>query len=149
MRLSEALRVTLAFLFGLAGFGILVANSGTAVGVRQAPSPAASQQHGLGDQEQGDRTLHQAAQQLHRDAAATAATAATATTATTAATAAAATATAATATVTAAVADPAPSDCPRPARPYHVLLTASSGAYQLWQTRVFHHHYLRIQRQVG
>ena len=64
-----------------------------------------------------------------------------------AATATAATATAATATVTLAVAVPAPSDCPRPARPYHVLLTASSGAYQLWQTRVFHHHYLRIQRQ--
>ena len=80
MRLSGALRVTLAFLFGLAGLGILVANSGTAASVRQAPSPAASQQHGLGDQKHGDRTLHQAAQQLHRDAAATAtATAATAT----------------------------------------------------------------------
>ena len=74
-------------------------------------------------------------------AAAAAATAATTATATAAA--------AATTTVTSAVADPAPSDCPRPARPYHVLLTASSGAYQLWQTRVFHHHYLRIQRQVA
>ena len=59
MRLSGALRVTLAFLFGLAGLGILVANSGTAASVRQAPSPAASQQHGLGDHKQGDRALHQ------------------------------------------------------------------------------------------
>ena len=39
-----------------------------------------------------------------------------------------------------------PSSCPQPARPYHVLLTASSGAYQEWQTRAFYHHYL-VQRR--
>ena len=39
-----------------------------------------------------------------------------------------------------------PSSCPQPARPYHVLLTASSGAYQEWQTRAFYHHYL-LQRR--
>ena len=156
MRLS-ALRVTLIFLFGLAGFGILVSNSGTAVNVRQAPPAGASQQqHGLGAGA-GDRQPHQAARQLHKDAATTTTTTAAITTTTTAATATAAATTAATAatsvatsaatTATSAVADPTPSDCPRPARPYHTLLTASSGAYQLWQTRVFHHHYLRFQRQ--
>eukprot|EP00965_Chrysotila_dentata_P227574 6196097-Pleurochrysis_carterae.AAC.3 len=46
-----------------------------------------------------------------------------------------------------AIADAAtyPSDCPSPRRPYHVLLTASSGQYQFWQTRIFHHHYLRMR----
>lgn len=39
-----------------------------------------------------------------------------------------------------------PSDCPQPARPYHTLLTASSGIYQEWQTRIFHWHYLRMKR---
>ena len=40
---------------------------------------------------------------------------------------------------------PAPSDCPQPVRPYHTLLTASSGIYQEWQTRVFHYHYQRMK----
>ena len=36
--------------------------------------------------------------------------------------------------------------CPNsPPRPYHVLLTASSGSYQEWQTRVFYHHYTRVR----
>jgi len=26
-------------------------------------------------------------------------------------------------------------------RPYHTLLTSSSGTYQLWQSRVMHHHF--------
>ena len=39
-----------------------------------------------------------------------------------------------------------PSDCPQPARPYHTLLTASSGIYQEWQTRIFHWHYLKMKR---
>lgn len=30
-------------------------------------------------------------------------------------------------------------------RPYHVLLTASSGSYQAWQSRVFHYHYKRLK----
>ena len=40
--------------------------------------------------------------------------------------------------------DPA-SSCSK--KPYHVLLTASSGPFQRWQTRVFHHHYLQIKKQ--
>ena len=31
--------------------------------------------------------------------------------------------------------------CNSPARPYHTLLTASSGNYQLWQSRVMYHHF--------
>ena len=34
-------------------------------------------------------------------------------------------------------------------RPYHVLLTASSGSYQLWQSRIFHHYYLRMKAEAG
>jgi hypothetical protein len=36
-----------------------------------------------------------------------------------------------------------------PLRPYHVLLTASSGKYQLWQTRLFYFHYVRVRREAG
>jgi hypothetical protein len=40
---------------------------------------------------------------------------------------------------------PAPFDpltgCNRQARPYHTLLTSSSGTYQLWQSRVMHFHF--------
>jgi hypothetical protein len=32
--------------------------------------------------------------------------------------------------------------CNRIRRPYHTLLTSSSGTYQLWQSRVMHHHFL-------
>lgn len=40
----------------------------------------------------------------------------------------------------------APADKACPARnPYHVLLTASSGPYQAWQSRIFHFHYLRLK----
>lgn len=43
-------------------------------------------------------------------------------------------------------ADTAPSaNCPPGRAPYHVLLTASSGNYQRWQTRVFYHHYTRLK----
>ena len=38
-----------------------------------------------------------------------------------------------------------PSSCPQPARPYHVLLTASSGGCQAWQTIIFHYHYRRVK----
>lgn len=32
--------------------------------------------------------------------------------------------------------------CNIPPRPYHTLLTSSSGTYQLWQSRVMHHHFV-------
>ena len=38
-------------------------------------------------------------------------------------------------------------ECGSNLKPYHVLLTASSGSYQEWQTRLFYHHYLRMKRQ--
>ena len=37
--------------------------------------------------------------------------------------------------------------CPASRAPYHVLLTASSGDYQRWQTRVFFHHYTRLKAE--
>lgn len=40
--------------------------------------------------------------------------------------------------------DPA-TGCNRERRPYHTLLTSSSGTYQLWQSRVMHHHF-RMQQ---
>ena len=39
----------------------------------------------------------------------------------------------------------APSSCGPNLKPYHVLLTSSSGTYQEWQTRAFFAHYLRIK----
>ena len=41
------------------------------------------------------------------------------------------------------------SNCPPNLRPYHVLLTASTGAYQLWQSRIFYYHYERVKREAG
>lgn len=38
------------------------------------------------------------------------------------------------------------SACPASRRPYHVLLTASAGTYQAWQTRVLFYHYTRLRR---
>ena len=41
---------------------------------------------------------------------------------------------------------PPPKDnCPGRRRPYHVLLTAASGIYQEWQTRIAYHHYLKLK----
>ena len=40
-----------------------------------------------------------------------------------------------------------PSNCPASRRPYHVLLTASAGVYQAWQTRLLYYHYVRLRRQ--
>ena len=40
-------------------------------------------------------------------------------------------------------------DCPADRRPYHVLLTASTGPYQLWQTRIFYYHYVRLRATLG
>ena len=41
---------------------------------------------------------------------------------------------------------PPPSDgCPQPRRPYHVLLTAASGVYQEWQTRIAYYHYKKLK----
>lgn len=42
---------------------------------------------------------------------------------------------------------PAPDGCPRPRRPYHVLLTAASGIYQEWQTRIAYYHYKKLKAQ--
>ena len=51
------------------------------------------------------------------------------------------------ATATAAATETAAeSACPSARRPYHVLLTASSGAYQAWQSKIFYYHYLRLKR---
>ena len=126
----------------------LVATDVAAVSSVAPPPPAASTSLPLPPTPASVASTVAPSALAHPTAVTTAATATTATTAATAATAAATTAAAAATTAAASVvADPAPSDCPRPARPYHTLLTASSGAYQLWQTRVFHHHYLRIQRQ--
>ena len=44
---------------------------------------------------------------------------------------------------------PVPSACPPDHRPYHVLLTASSGAYQLWQSRIFYYHYVQLRAKLG
>lgn len=49
---------------------------------------------------------------------------------------------------TAAAASPAAA-CPPSRKPYHVVLTASSGAYQLWQSRIFYYHYVRVKREGG
>ena len=40
-------------------------------------------------------------------------------------------------------------NCPASRRPYHVLLTASSGSYQTWQTRLFYYHYVRMKSLAG
>ena len=40
------------------------------------------------------------------------------------------------------------SHCESTPRLYHVLLTASSGPYQEWQSRVFFHHYKRLKTSV-
>jgi hypothetical protein len=40
-------------------------------------------------------------------------------------------------------------NCPADRRPYHVLLTASTGPYQLWQTRIFYYHYVRLRATLG
>ncbi|KAL1524994.1 hypothetical protein AB1Y20_019870 [Prymnesium parvum] len=45
-------------------------------------------------------------------------------------------------------AEPAAADgsCPRVRRPYHVVMTAASGKYQEWQSRVMYYHYLKQKR---
>ena len=50
-----------------------------------------------------------------------------------------------TATTIAAAATDASPGCKKEPRPYHVLLTASSGPYQAWQSQIFYHHYLRLR----
>lgn len=35
--------------------------------------------------------------------------------------------------------------CPPTRRPYHVLLTASAGPYQQWQSRIFYYHYATLR----
>ena len=40
-------------------------------------------------------------------------------------------------------------NCPATRKPYHVLLTASSGSYQTWQTRLFYYHYVKMKRATG
>ncbi|KAL3925618.1 MAG: hypothetical protein SGPRY_003602, partial [Prymnesium sp.] len=37
--------------------------------------------------------------------------------------------------------------CTRPRRPYHVVMTAASGKYQEWQSRVAYYHYLKQKRE--
>ena len=37
--------------------------------------------------------------------------------------------------------------CPNTRRPYHVVLTAASGLYQEWQTRIAYYHYLKLKRE--
>ena len=37
--------------------------------------------------------------------------------------------------------------CPSSRRPYHVLLTASTGKYQEWQSRIFFYHYVKLKRE--
>ena len=37
--------------------------------------------------------------------------------------------------------------CPSSRKPYHVLLTASTGKYQEWQSRIFFYHYVKLKRQ--
>lgn len=41
---------------------------------------------------------------------------------------------------------PDDSACTADRRPYHVLLTASTGAYQEWQSRLFYYHYVKLKR---
>ena len=44
---------------------------------------------------------------------------------------------------------PATTACPSSWKPYHVVLTASSGAYQRWQTRIFYYHYVKLRATLG
>lgn len=41
---------------------------------------------------------------------------------------------------------PGPDGCPPGRRPYHVLMTAASGRYQEWQSRIAYYHYLKQKR---
>jgi len=45
----------------------------------------------------------------------------------------------------AAAASPPPPACGAERRPYHVLLTAASGTYQEWQTRIAYHYYRQLK----
>ncbi|KAG8461243.1 hypothetical protein KFE25_002432 [Diacronema lutheri] len=40
-------------------------------------------------------------------------------------------------------------ECGRTLRPYHVLITSSSGVYQAWQTRVMYYHVVKQKRAEG
>ena len=43
-------------------------------------------------------------------------------------------------------AHPTSATCKTERRPYHVLLTASTGIYQEWQSRIFYYHYVKLKR---
>ncbi len=51
-----------------------------------------------------------------------------------------------TAAVTPAAVTPAAGACDRTRRPYHVVMTAASGLYQEWQSRIAYYHYLKQKR---
>jgi len=53
---------------------------------------------------------------------------------------------AAAAAAAAAVAAPAAGACNRTRRPYHVVMTAASGLYQEWQSRIAYYHYQKMKR---
>jgi len=36
--------------------------------------------------------------------------------------------------------------CTKPRKPYHVVMTAASGLYQEWQSRIAYYHYLKMKR---